>query len=1032
MNFDDILRQLQGFMGSSDQCDTPENRKLAERLLEVISALNQRLRSCEELISKGKLSEAVAEAESQPQLISSVKRLSAMDLNHFSKICELYDWTRPPAILSDLAAKIGQAYERKDALAPLEAEYRRLVHTGTLAQKISVLRRIVRLKEDEGVLKENLVEFEGQRLSELTNAAKDAIVAKDEALLSEIHAEISSSEWTVKPEEKVIAKIEDVLREHRARNLGVRGRRILVGIADAYSNLDLAPLKESVSQWDQILKNPEFTPSENDLKQVAEARSWLDAELKKRVDKENFEALCAEIDGMFEDSAPFQDINRTYNAMMNTGMEIPELVRKRYENALEQHEVAAARAFKVKLASSVLLILLFAGFLSFFIIQRVKTQSLRRWQQAISGAIESGDLDHAGDLLGKLEKEDKEIYGKPEIQACHGELKSMLDSRAESSRKFKELSDDIRSNIEPDIGDYAKLKADFEAAEKLARTAGEKAEIEHFRRRISLHEEAIAKTRTDEFLKISKEMDEICLDMGSMDPIARLGEYREKYRQFTTKLGELQRCDGVKEATYKDETGKQSNRKKLLDEELSRAEKEQEVFLRRTDELYDAGRGLARFKASISEYLQKYPSCSFSDEKKEVLKNFAFYESASLLKDFDPCHDPKFISRLQEFKPLTGIIGGSIWRDSFRKIFPYYEKLGDNSADLRTFFDNLHRNSPLLNYYELKFYNKKRAKSLTWVCELEKPPVMKRVDLVKIGGRKVMQKNQILFVRSNNIYDLNDWEDWKFEDDGRGMQDHWEADGGKFGKFSCRIETKLDDIFKPVGYYDEIKRLILPAKSDDFKPANFEKTLLDVCSCAKTAGGHPYRMLILLKFALKHLSQISWNADYSPALKKVNDFMSRMSGGRERFNFMKMDDAKVKECSEFLKSLELPHMQSLSLLDRDIRTVSLSRCLDFVGIVKREGGEISVSMKPMSFYSGEVWALVVNDGRASFIVAGKIESGSCHLSDMARSIVRDCQPLFAPLDKKNTAELSKEFKDRAKEEGIKEIKWPDSWPINAR
>ena len=87
---------------------------------------NQRLSKCGLLLRKGLRSEAIRQAEIEPNLLDLVATLDFPERTHWEAVCAKLQIARPPSLLVDVAAELNEAYALEQPAAALLRQHRLL------------------------------------------------------------------------------------------------------------------------------------------------------------------------------------------------------------------------------------------------------------------------------------------------------------------------------------------------------------------------------------------------------------------------------------------------------------------------------------------------------------------------------------------------------------------------------------------------------------------------------------------------------------------------------------------------------------------------------------------------------------------------------------------------------------------------------------------------------------------------------------------------------------------------------------------
>ncbi len=1008
-----VVEAIRKFISSSVQTDSPESRLIAERFSEICTELNERIDKCAEYLKKDMRAEAVNLAEADPPLLELVEMLKIPSLQDWLDFCSLYEWPAPPPIKEKALDAIRNSVLDQASLKPLEDEYRRKIHTGSLHEKILILRKLKILDPENGNWESNLRGFEKIRIDELTRDAKSAIEQKNESALIRINSEIASPDWLVKPEAKVLAKIAETLKGYRVIHLREKADCILKEISDAYGTFNVKSLNGAIAKWDILCGDSEFSPSDSDIKQADEARDWAAGENKKISDERNFKILLEKLEKLLDDKLSFDIVENTYSKLSQHEMEIPEILRTRYANYEEECKLSRTRSAKLKTAAALAAIVLGALILFFFINHRAESKLRADWIGEIGRALNDKSLDKADKLFEKLKEKHPNFCDKPEFLSLRKKLESLREQRELKSRRFEAimhmLNDAASNDFQTDIAVDEKIKE----AETLAELPKEQEELKVLKDKKSEYENRKQLENESQFLADAGDLDEITKKIQTLNPATSSEEFEKLLVAYQNKLDSAASRPGI--------SPKYDTKIKLLRERLLTMKKNKEesvaeykIFTERYNSIFSRIASISDFKSNILSFVEKYPDSPQAEGLKILAEKIPDYEMVPLIKTFAGTKLAG-AEKTAEWKALSEKIPkNSIWGGEFPDYMKYYERLASNSDTVKDFFKNI-SNIPLINFYSVKI-EKKNGDVLEIISE-KQPKITKR----PIINGELMPEYEILRIMgvkdSSGTY-------WYLER----KPDKWDLRAE--GKVQMR-EIKLlnqSEIEKKVPAFDNFKKLCV--ELSEAAPFKTESIVPELVEELKRIKNYPFRRLILLKHLFEKTKSISWRPEfYEKLATQTAEFIASFG---DKYDYINMKPEDEKKFSDFIAGIpEISKQVESFLLERDICAEALDRSVDFIGVaVVSNDGKKTARLRKIN-YNGELWALRPgkNGAKNEFVIVGSTKDSASLLdADMEKSL-SNAEPLFAPIDGENTKHLADSFSRRATKLK-KEIKWPSCWPAN--
>ena len=1016
INEGQIVSEIQKFVWASSQTDSPEMRNIAERFSDICADTNLRLLKCADYLEKNMRSEAVSLAESPPPLLEAVNKLDFPEKKEWIDFCKLYDWPIPPEIKSDIAKSLKRAYGEQAFLTPLENEYRRKIHTGTLHEKILILRKIRSLDNKNSNWEESLRELEKIRITQLVQESKKAIEENDEDKLRLLYDEISSPDWIVTPEEKVINKIEATLKGLRVGRLRKKSDEILQSISISYGAFEIRELNNSIAKWDILCSDREFEPSETDLKQVEEAKEWATEKNRESIKKREFNELAVEMEKMLDEKAPFHQIANTLNKLRQFDLEIPEMLTSRYRSAESEYRMSAARAFKLKILIVVASTVVSVAMLVFLVNNRIQARIKSDWISQISKAMQEEKIETADKMFEKIRDTSPKLYACPEILGLAKNLEGLRERRDSRRTRFNDIANSLKDAASQNFKTDIPIDELVREAEPLVSSPEEDARLTEIKDARAEFLNKLKREKDAEFLAKADELDELSIKMQLIDSTIDSEEFALVLADYERKLNPLLTFTGATQEIYNEKMKVLKDRLKLLRKKYDEGQQEFKDHQRLLGDLYSGFGNLFDFKSALGEFSEKYPSSPQKERIKKVMDKMEYYESVVMIKGFTS----KILPCKAEYKTIAANMKKNlIWTTDFPRYAEYLEEMQTKSPAVKDFFVKL-GTAPLLNYYLVSFRMEKGKEKgdVTEMVSSEKPGVKR----ISIENGSVMHEIEI-----NRIMDKNDFNGtfWYIRNTTPNL---WEARVGQKAQLkNLTLTNSLSDVQKKVDFYNEIVKA--SDQMAELPPFEYERTLPAVIDAIKKSLGNPYRRLIILKNIYAQGAELSWENKkaYQEQGAKVVEIMKRYGEEYDYFNMSEQDKQDVENCLQ--SEPDLAGETKSSLLRRDMIATSLDRSVDFAGVVKNNGGTLSGTIRRKD-YSGEIWVLKIReDGTCFFMVAGIVRDGLCIFDQNVQPTLSNLEPLFAPFDGKNTESLADSFRKQAKELDIKEIKWPACWPL---
>ncbi len=469
---DKVLDLIKQFLSGSDQTDRPEMREAARQYADACTVAKEGLRACDELLSRGLLSDAIAKAESyNPSLLHMIRKLNFKEHADWLTFCLDYGWQVPPELDMDAVDRLEKAYRNAEAMRPLLEQWREIVRTGSIQSRLALARRIVALDPTNTAWRQNVVELERDVLATLIEEAKHAIENQNCERLKDIHQEIFHTGFSIQPEERVTRKIETVLKQYRKECLRRDADALVRSINEAYGMGDQNQLSGLLEKWDGLLHEEDFTPTGQELSQIGDARAWLENKLKEAAHAQEVIFLNNSLTDALERELPLPEIENLYYRLRQTGTDISPVLEERVRCFRENWELNQNRRHRLRMILAVagafaILISLFGGG---WLYQKFRTES--EAVSSVNKALSDGRPELALQLIDQYMKTHPGENSGSEILRLKAEAEKQKQERSRRNAEFNRIQNEFAALKQID-----NLPARITQAEELRQKAAEYAD----------------------------------------------------------------------------------------------------------------------------------------------------------------------------------------------------------------------------------------------------------------------------------------------------------------------------------------------------------------------------------------------------------------------------------------------------------------------------------------------------------------------------------------------------------------------------
>ncbi|MBQ7694348.1 MAG: hypothetical protein IJT50_04430 [Lentisphaeria bacterium] len=519
------VENIKRLIQSGDLSDTPELRRLHGELLELHAALDAGLEKCRVLIAEEAFKEARGLSDSfAPPLTEQAELLLFPGWEEFFAVCREYGLDSPkrpdPALLNRLSAPVTGGDKHLHALLQ---DYRRIARSGSLQERIELLRKIVKKLPDSRRWHNDLAAAEHAWFQEMEQSLNH-LPPGDEglALLERFCREVLSPDLTapVKPElEERIRKLLLPRQQEKIRR-GIEER--LGKLTELLAARDLPRLRAAFDEWQSFCANPQVRLGEAERSSAEEVENFLRVREEEQARERRFSELVGRLEQKIVENRPFSEIAGDYNQLLLQDLPVPPSLQARVEN-LEQenrrHEklLSARRSVYFLAAAAVVIIGLFlAGkWTRYFLTVRTASADMEQ-------LIAAGKYGEAAALYEKLRRTDPEPASNASLLKKYNEASArQKEQQAQNkarAQEFARLVGQIKILLdEKDVLDVSEaLDRNFADARKIM--AGQPREMLDAFRKL---ETAVAKRRTELKQKREKEfLDASSAVVGELNKLA--------------------------------------------------------------------------------------------------------------------------------------------------------------------------------------------------------------------------------------------------------------------------------------------------------------------------------------------------------------------------------------------------------------------------------------------------------------------------------------------------------------------------------
>jgi hypothetical protein len=226
------------------------------RYIELVPAVDERLRFCAALLEKGLRHEALGYEADEPALLEAVTLLDLAGRPQWQRWLEALktlEFPEPQMPKTEAALELRDAQEQVLRLKPLLDQWRRFnLMNAPLPARIATLRQLRKQDPNNESWHESLKLHEKQRAMQIESDVKAAVAARDEQRLTELAQEFKA-EWLESPPQRVVKAVQGALAAIRGSRIDGEIAQVAAGLAAALDAQDLEAGQRLRDRWNQLI-----------------------------------------------------------------------------------------------------------------------------------------------------------------------------------------------------------------------------------------------------------------------------------------------------------------------------------------------------------------------------------------------------------------------------------------------------------------------------------------------------------------------------------------------------------------------------------------------------------------------------------------------------------------------------------------------------------------------------------------------------------------------------------------------------------
>ncbi len=501
MNVEQLIERLYAILDGQVDSTAESVREINDKLQEACEQTAERLRKCGELLDRGMLSEALAEADRQPNLLEMAAALSFPEWDDWREFAADRGCDSPLRPQQELVERVQDAFFAEQSVGKVLRRFRVLsLQKAPLSERLKCLRRLHQSEPSNAGWESDLREYERERCTQISREAAEAAAARDAERIGSLYREIAGSQWLVRPPKSLAQQIK---KNHLALQ-SAAARESLVVIADqlneAFAQFDVQAGYRLEEQWNSQLATARLASDDELLDLTAPAMQWLATQRQDEQNQAEHERAVAALRTAIVDHVSQEKLERLWHQVAQFELEVPESVLSRYQDRMQLFEDQRRRKSRLTLSLGVLALLLVAGGVGGGLWYLNRTRIVTAHAAHLDQLIQNGDLQAASVYLKDSIEEDW-VLQHPDIAGRASSLEGLISK--DGSRAA--LLADALERIRHDSGDTATwerletAESELEKAKSLVSTDEEQVEYASVASAVAGRRRAMQSAADDEF-----------------------------------------------------------------------------------------------------------------------------------------------------------------------------------------------------------------------------------------------------------------------------------------------------------------------------------------------------------------------------------------------------------------------------------------------------------------------------------------------------------------------------------------------------
>lgn len=491
-----LIREIRDAI-SNRQLPTEFIVDLSAEYAEAVEAVNTRLNDIVKILSDGYRDEAIELAEQAPSLLDLVAQLDFPEREQWNEVLADSLLEQSPQIMLGAAEQLEQAYEERQAIAPLLEKHRLLAMAqAPLKSRIFILKKLAQKDPTNPIWIDDTRMLQKARLSQIKTEFQIAKKRKNTDQLNLLTQELAEP-WDVPIPKQLQVELQGTTKNLVRNDAKAQMQQIATRLNDCLSEFDRETAEGLRLKWNELNQIARLTPTDEVFQLGQEPLRWLDSVDEEDVLEESFQTAISQLEYALDAQLPIDQLDRKIYEVHKFERDIPATLTHRVNQYRSSLESGRRRKTWLMTGSALAVLMACAIAITLFISNRNQQKIISANKTQMQAFVDESAFDSGEQFFNAL---DTAYQNDAEIIRLINQLKS--DKQAEETRL--ESLDQLIASVDLDGPLEINLDDFLREAEQLSATSDEKQQVEALKNRLNSERQIRQNKRNQIFLDTLK------------------------------------------------------------------------------------------------------------------------------------------------------------------------------------------------------------------------------------------------------------------------------------------------------------------------------------------------------------------------------------------------------------------------------------------------------------------------------------------------------------------------------------------------